>query len=123
MTLAGVFREPDPGYSPLGESNGRQALDHTIARGTGANASFADEPAVGLTVRTESSGGHQPVTIIEGDVDGDDVVVILADMIRDLSHGQQMELDVSKIRGLTDAQRNVLRASVGSDVRVVGATD
>lgn len=87
---------------------GENELQHRTGRGI-----------VGLTVRTESRRSGPPVTIIEGEVDSDQLVVSLSGLIIELAADRRLTLDVSRLEGLSDEQLAAVTDRISAHVDVI----
>ncbi len=75
---------------------------------------------MGLSVRREWRGADQ-VTVIDGDVDGPDVVDEIVTLVRLVAQDEQLMIDMTRLTGLDEQQREEFVAAVGSIVTIVGS--
>ena len=76
---------------------------------------------MGLSVQREWRGADQ-VTVISGEVEGSDVVDEIVNLVRLVAQGEDMTIDMSRLSGLDDRQRDELvrgRRVAGDDRRLV----
>ena len=66
---------------------------------------------MGFDVRRERRNGEQ-VTVISGEVDGPDTVDEIVRMVRLVSQGEQMTIDISRLSGLAEHERVQFMAEV-----------